>query len=214
MNLREFVTAFFVEPIYKGFDASQYKLDLYGWGSTSPVFEHIINLMRPTNILELGTWKGASAVHMAKLCKQRNIDATLVCVDTWLGSNPVLWEGDLRKDLMLKFGFPQMYYQFLANVVHSECQDIITPLPMTSFAAANLFQKMGVVFDCIYVDSSHDLDETYIELTRFYSLLRPGGVIFGDDYSQPGVTTSVNRFGYEKGLMLAIQDNKWILQKP
>lgn len=216
MNLQEFKAKFFIDPIYEGFDASPYKLDLQGWQSTSPVFEHIVNLLHPTSILEVGTWKGASAIHMAKLCKAKNIKADIVCVDTWLGSGPVWWTGEFRKDLMLKHGFPQMYYQFLANVVLSGCQDVITPLPLTSFAAAHLFKEYDVIFDGIYIDSSHDLDETYIELNRFYPLVRKNGILFGDDYSanHPGVVTSVNRFAYEQQLMLTVHDCKWIMQKP
>jgi hypothetical protein len=47
--------------------AAPLTLDLQGWASTHPIFEKTIETLRPELIVEVGTWKGASAVHMAKL---------------------------------------------------------------------------------------------------------------------------------------------------
>src|SRR5690349_3453691 len=76
---------------YDGFDASRYQRDITGWQSTHPWFAQIIGQVKPERILEVGTWKGASAIHMAQLAKQVNPRAQVLCVDTWLGSHRVLW---------------------------------------------------------------------------------------------------------------------------
>jgi predicted O-methyltransferase YrrM len=50
---------------YDGFDAAGYLLDILGWKSEHPYFEAIIPKTRRHTILEVGTWKGASAIRMA-----------------------------------------------------------------------------------------------------------------------------------------------------
>jgi hypothetical protein len=54
--------------------------------------------------------------------------------------------------------------------------------------------------DWIYIDSSHDYDQTMLELTESAKLVKPGGMILGDDFypmttvAHHGVARAVNRF--------------------
>src|SRR5262245_9381175 len=65
-------------------------VDMQGWGSDKPIFRTAIEAVRPRTIIELGSWKGLSAIHMAGLCRELGLDTEIVCVDTWLGS-PENW---------------------------------------------------------------------------------------------------------------------------
>ena len=57
---------------------------------------------------------------MAQICRELGLEAEIVCVDTWLG-NWQHWsrtEGvGSRVDLRLVNGYPNLYFQFLSNVV-------------------------------------------------------------------------------------------------
>ena len=68
----------------------------------------------------------------------------------------------------------------------------------------------------IYVDAHHDEEEVLGDLRRAWELLRPGGMIFGDDYTgeEPGVLKAVNRFVAEKAVYLSTLREKWGCQKP
>ncbi len=214
-DLRQFMLQILGGSPYDGFDASTYTVDLQSWGSEHPIFEQLMETLRPRTIIEVGTWKGASAIRMARKCQDLGLNATLLCIDTWLGSHPILWTS-FRNHLDLKHGFPQMYYQFLANVVNSGCQGTILPLPMTSLSAAELLRMSQILPDCVYLDSSHEREESYLEITRYFSLLRPGGVLFGDDYTPEfkGLVASVNRYAYENEICLQIFGEKWMMVKP
>lgn len=181
---------------YEGFDISGYQLDLHGWGSTDGVFSMLIDEIRPKTIIEVGTWKGASAIHMAKLST-----AQIVCVDTWLGALEFWRDRDDENrflSLNLKNGYPTVYYQFLANVVHSNCQDRITPFPQTSLIAARYFAEKQAQADMIYIDASHDEEDVAADLRAYWPLVRHGGVLFGDDYDTwQGVRSAVNIFAQE-----------------
>jgi hypothetical protein len=127
---------------------------------------------------------------MAQLARRFNPQAEVLCVDTWLGSHRVLWSTpEYRRQLDLKNGYPQQYYQFLANVVLSNMRDVIFPMPMTSYAATDILLASTLRFELIYIDAHHDEDEVYGDVKRCWKLLRPGGTMFGDDYlvTEPGV---------------------------
>ncbi len=83
MNIRG---RLFQHDPYTGFDASKYPTDFQGWGSNHQFFEKILAALRPAVIIEVGTWKGGSAIHMAQLSKDLGFPTEIVCVDTWLGS--------------------------------------------------------------------------------------------------------------------------------
>ena len=72
---------------YDGFDPAPHDPDLQGWGSADPLFRLLFERLRPKRVAEVGTWKGASALHMASLARELAIeDCEILCIDTWLGS--------------------------------------------------------------------------------------------------------------------------------
>ncbi len=184
-----------VDP-YEDLDVSPYSVDLQGWGHESPIFEEVFSQRKPRSVIEVGTWNGASAIRMAQLLKKHSHEGVILCIDTWLGSSRVLWTDEHRHHLRLEHGFPTQYFQFLANVVLEGHRDVILPLPMESTQAALFLREEEVEADVIYIDGSHREEGVYRDLASYWPLLRPDGVIFGDDYSVsfPGVIRSVNRF--------------------
>ena len=116
----------------------------------------------------------------------------------------------------LKNGYPALYYQFLANVMHQDMQDYIVPLPNTSATAARWLKKQNLAADIIYIDGSHEEDDVYADLKAYWDVLRKGGVICGDDWYAEwyGVICGVNRFARERDLKFQIADRTWIFQKP
>lgn len=65
-------------------------VDYQGWGSDHPILTTLIDILRPKLILEVGTWKGLSAIYMANCIKSLNLETEIVCIDIWLGS-PEHW---------------------------------------------------------------------------------------------------------------------------
>lgn len=205
------------QDIYEDFDTKDgWMLDLQGWGGHREYFKARIEETEPHLIIEVGTWKGKSACAMADICTEifetdrhpsdpQPTMPEIVCVDTWLGATE-FWtnhqDPKRYKSLALACGYPQVYYQFLANVILSGHENIITPFPQSSINAARLFRKQGVEADLIYVDASHEYDDVKMDLEYYYDCLRSGGVMFGDDYCEywKGVIQAVDEFAASKGL--------------
>ncbi|MDQ2801781.1 MAG: class I SAM-dependent methyltransferase [Pseudomonadota bacterium] len=196
-------------------------VDLQGWGSSdSPVFAEVFKQVRPQTVIEVGTWKGRSAIHMAEVARSLELDTTIVCVDTWLGGLDHLVSDEWRRELRMTRGFPQVYAVFLANVLHSGLADRIIPFPQTSTTAAAFLLRCGVKVDLLHIDASHEEADVLADCRAWWKVLRGGGVIIGDDYAKawPGVVQAAHVFEREVGVKLQVGGpppfQKWVMQKP
>lgn len=176
--------------IYEGIKSSGIQ-EVPGWNSRKPVFSELIREVKPTTIIEVGTWLGASALHMALHCQKANLQTKIWCVDTWLGAEEFWYSNLDDRDLRLKNGYPQVYCNFLSNVVQHGRQDTIVPVPCTSVIAARVLASRGLVADLIYIDGSHHHDDVVADIRAYLPLLRAGGIMFGDDYEWNGVKLAV-----------------------
>lgn len=191
-----------------------------GWHSNHPMFKAVIDDVKPTTIIEVGTWLGASTLHMADLTRSRENGlevlppATIYCVDTWLGGAD--HEMNAETTIPRLLGYPQLYYQFLANINASPHAGRVIPVPQTSTTGAIMLEARGIVADLVYVDGSHEMGDVYQDLRSYWRLLRSGGVMFGDDYkSFAGVFVDVNRFANEFRLKIdVVEDIFWCVYKP
>ena len=178
---------------------------MVGWNGESPVFTDLIREVQPSVIIEVGTWMGMSACHMADLAPQ----ARIYCVDTWLGSSEfwIDFKDTPDRNLMLRYGYPQCYYQFLSNIIHRGCVGRIEPVPVSSDVGADILRFQGVQADLIYIDAGHSCSEVLRDIACYKPLLRPGGVMFGDDVLYwPGVTEAAAQVG------AVTENDKWVLR--
>jgi predicted O-methyltransferase YrrM len=195
-----------VDP-YKGFDETKYPQDVQGWNGNSTSLTTAVEQVKPKFACEVGSWKGMSAANIASTMKRVSpAGCELVCVDTWSGA-PEFWTWQSRvdlndhsksiRDLQLVNGYPTIYYQFLANMKKLDLQDIVTPLPVPSSVAYEIFRYFGVQFDLIYVDAAHEYKDVKQDIDMYWELLAPGGMMLGDDYGTNcwlGVTKAVDEF--------------------
>ena len=194
-------------------------LDLQGWVGNQTIFEKLIDQQKPNVIIEVGTWKGKSAIMMANVVKRLNLNCKIYCVDTWLGAIE-FWDWlshTPERNLHLKHGYPQVYYQFLSNVVHTNNQDVIIPVPLPSNLGCKLLKRKNIQSQLIYIDASHETDDVYDDMKHYYELLSPGGIMFGDDYSWESVRNGVNKFVSDRNYQSQLSNDghlNWILKKP
>lgn len=166
---------------YTGFKYEKSELDTQGWHSDHPILKEAIERHNPKIIIEVGTWKGASAHHMASILKERKMDSAIICIDTWLGEQIINYP-EWLPSLRITNGRPELYRTFLANTIEAGLQDYIVPLPCSTVAGARYLKSKGIAADVIYVDASHVEGDVYRDLSFYWELLNPGGSLIGDDY--------------------------------
>jgi hypothetical protein len=224
MGFSEFLAEIFPVSPYEGYDPSPFPLDLQGWGSEHPMFARLIDETHPELIIEVGSWKGASAIHMAKLAKAHKPGCRIICIDTWTASGAKLWlppppelqiPPDAPPMYLLRNGFPDVYWRFLSNVVLTGNQDCILPLPVTSSCAAEILSHYGIMADMVYIDCGHQEEDVARDIRAYWNMLRPGGYMMGDDYidAWPGVVKAVMKFCGERGLRVQSNREKWCIRR-
>ena len=199
---------------YAEFDPEKFPVDISGWHANTEIMCELVEQCRPSLIIEVGSWKGASAIAMAEEVRRLGLGSCMVCVDTWLGALEFwLNHEDPTRYGSLRFGhgYPGVYYQFLANVCHRKLQDYIIPFPQTSVIAAQWFRLNRVGADLIYVDGSHTYDDVSRDLQGYWRILSPNGIMFGDDYGQPEVAEAVNTFCHANHIACHQQGEYWVL---
>jgi hypothetical protein len=191
--------------------------DITGWNGLSIVFEDFIKEVKPKIIIEVGTWKGQSAINMGHLCKKYNLNTVIYCVDTWLGALE-FWtnKNDVEHNLLCKHGYPTIYYQFLSNVVHENLQDTIIPIPTPSNIGSKILIRKNIKADLIYIDGSHEYEDVLQDIKNYSCLLNLNGIMFGDDYNKswPGVKQAVDEYvNNNKNIIFKIYENNfWSIQ--
>ena len=191
-----------------------------GWGPGAAFYDILLEFKRVHLALEVGVWKGQSAIHIANAMKKRDGASVLVAMDTWLGSLEFLQQNflnffDSERQLHHVHGYPHVYYHFLSNMYSANLTKNVIPFPIPSDIGQKFFEKTGVQFDLIHIDASHEYTSARRDVNIFWKLLNTGGLLLGDDFtaSWPGVMQAVCEFAQERNLHLSNSYGKWWIQK-
>jgi hypothetical protein len=173
-------------------------------------------------VVEAGSMHGGSAIRMAMELDKRNLkNVPILCIDPWTGDlnmwlNRIVWDMLDPHD-----GRATTYDQFVLNVADSIrtgriSPKHIVPFPVSSIIGARWLQATGFAPNLIYLDSAHEIDETYYELTLYWQIVEPGGILMGDDLGWASVQMDVTRFAKEYGLELKMFGvfYNWYIIKP
>lgn len=187
--------------------------EVHGWNGNHPSLRRLAAVPGSEKIVvDVGVWKGQSTITMAAAIRRSEINGCVIAVDTFLGSAEH-WN---RKLFKREHGMPDLYRVFLDNVFLAGLQEYIIPLPQTSITAAAILRKTGITPSLVHVDAAHAYEEVIRDVSDYWELLQPGGIIVGDDYheSWPGVVRAAGEFSARVGRPLRIEPPKWIMQKP
>jgi len=163
--------------------------------------------LEPNYIVECGSMLGDSAIKMAQILKNNNKTAEIICIDPFTG-DVNMWDWEKKggtgnggwKFLRLENGIPTIYKRFLANCKYNGFEDKILPINATTSVGINLLQRLlqqkriTALPNYIYLDSAHEKDETFIELSLCWNCLINNSILFGDDWSWEAVKSDVIKF--------------------
>ncbi|MEE4317585.1 MAG: class I SAM-dependent methyltransferase [Erythrobacter sp.] len=206
----------FGQSPYTGFKPVIEQPDLQGWNGLHPALERHVARDKPAIIVDVGVWHGQSTVTLARAQNKERTDGIVIAVDTFLGS-PEHWtrsRPDVHKSLAFKHGRPSFYETFLSNVVLSGLDDRVVPIAQTSENAALILKRLGIAPDLVHVDAAHEYKPVLQDIETWWGLLRPGGLLVGDDFPWPSVARAVVHFSDQIGLPFDVDGPKWWMRKP
>ncbi len=157
-------------------------------------------------IVEIGSWVGNCTIYLAEMLPDKG---TIFAVDHWLGSR----EHRDPRNRMNNSLLPNLFPQFLSNIIHHGLTHKVIPVRLDSLLAAQTFKELGIKPDLIYLDASHDYVSVFSDIRAWYPLLNEGGLFCGDDWnwggSKGGVARAAKKFASQNGLKISIENELW-----
>lgn len=193
------------------------KIKLHVWASNASVFQRLMKETRPRVVVEVGTFLGASAIHLASIADSMGLQPVIICIDDFRGIPWMLMQKQLRHIPQLH-GATMLYETFLHNVKAKGFHDAILPVPYDSAQALDFLCDIGIQADLIEIDGGHDFHSAWSDINRAYKLLAPGGIMFGNDFynseDRSGMWRAVQLFAQINKLQVEPDGNHWILRNP
>jgi predicted O-methyltransferase YrrM len=138
-----------------------------------PYFSTILNAIKPTNILEIGSFEGRSTVFIAtESLKWNKVEVT--SIDSWSG-------GQEHSGI----DFSTIEKNFDSNIATLKQENDYFKHIKIKGKTKDELPKLVVdkrKYDLIYVDGSHEPKDVLYDLCLAYELLKRGGVMIADDY--------------------------------
>jgi GT2 family glycosyltransferase/predicted TPR repeat methyltransferase len=147
-------------------------------------------------VIELGAWLGMSTRFILRNAPQ----ATVICVDHWLGYSEHHRHPEWRQML------PTLYESFLAMCW--EDRDRIIPLRMMTLDGLRAIADCGLAPQVIFFDAEHTYEALAAELALAQSLF-PDATLVGDDYEEPGVSRAAIDFAERQGCCVETTGQAW-----
>jgi len=136
------------------------------------VNKHVIN-----DVLEIGCYEGKASVYMAEKWLQEGTNYDVV--DTFGGS--AVESGMQRHVDKLKENEDFIYHNFVNNISNHQEVKWNIHRGISQVALPILFGE-GKMYDFIYIDASHQSDDTFVDAYYAHKMLKGGGVLIFDDF--------------------------------
>jgi SAM-dependent methyltransferase len=178
-----------------------------GWFSFRSLYEQAVREARDgAHFVEVGCWKGRSAAFMAVEIINSGKKIRFDCVDTWLGSNEPkhLADESVRKGTLCE--------EFLRNI--TPVIKAIGVLRAPSALASALYDIESL--DFVFIDAAHDYENVLSDIRNWWTTIRPGGVLAGDDFTFRGVNKAVTEYFGKNAEAVKGTGNgmQWLVRKP
>lgn len=135
------------------------------------------------DILEVGSYAGASTVIWLKaLTKYCRGQGTVFCVDPWDSLFSLDdGTGGILNEMTTALRDGSIFNLFSHNVRNSGLSEAVRIRKAFFHDIAAELESDGLRFDIVYIDGDHRRDAVHRDLTLGARLLKPGGVLCGDD---------------------------------
>lgn len=179
----------------------------------------LVQVTKAQRIIELGSWQGRSALAFLREATKAHPQATITCVDTWLGSSEH-WASSGKQgewsfaNLVIVDGEPTFIETFRTAIREHGFLDNVKILRCpTAFSKSYLAENTPDP-DLFYIDADHSSAAVMDDIT-IASRITIHGLVCGDDWGWPsvrwGVLKSAVRLGFD--MFVAPDQTAWALGK-
>jgi predicted O-methyltransferase YrrM len=133
------------------------------------------------NVLEVGSWAGASAITWAKAIKDFGVAGRVLCIDFWKPYFDLSVNSDHVYQEMTKAAEEERILgQFLNNISGAMVEDIVDH--MVGDSKELLPNLEHGRFQVVFLDGSHLYEDVSVDIRNAIPLVAEGGILCGDDF--------------------------------
>ena len=137
------------------------------------------------NILEIGVWRGDTAIEMLKFSRNKKVN--------YYGVDLFDSEGVSEEFIRLSGSPP--YSKVVVEATLKSQSPNVTLFQGFSKDLVTQIQALNVQFDLIFIDGDHSYEAVKEDFELYNNLLSKDGIIFFDDYTEePGCNRGVKKF--------------------
>lgn len=136
------------------------------------------------HFVEVGCWKGASTIMLAKMIRASGKRIQITAVDTFTGSP----DEDYHRREVERCG-GSLRAAFDANLRKHGVEGLVEVKQMDSVCAARAFAAESL--DFVFIDAQHGYDAVHQDIRAWLPLVKPGATLAGHDVDWPGVRRAV-----------------------
>lgn len=161
--------------------ASLIPQDVDGWCDFADVYDGAVKRAPEFgSLVEVGAWKGQSAILMARLIQRSKKQLRFTVVDHWEGSGEHHTNGIACDNLRAEFE---------ANLKRHNVWGQVDIASGPSPYAAHCFDDASL--DFVFLDASHDRASVVADIKAWLPKVKTGGILAGHDYGYAGVAAGV-----------------------
>lgn len=169
--------------------------DIDGWFDYASIYYEQIQRARDgARFVEVGSWLGKSAAYMGKHIKLSGKKIAFTCVDNFVGGTDGPDNGYASRSRISESFRPA----FEANLRACGVDDVVTVLESDSVQAARWFDDNTL--DFVWIDADHGAEAVYRDLCAWWPKVKPGGLLAGHDWNEPGPKEGATRFAIDNRL--------------
>jgi hypothetical protein len=144
------------------------------------LLDRVVELLRPTRVLEVGTGRGLGAFALAAAGRAHGVEIEITTVDILSLSQPQDYPLEVagRRERR-KASCEEIWSRHLDPQLRAR----ISPLTGPTSRALPRLLKEGRQFDFVFIDAGHDLFSVAHDLAYAAALLAPEGAVLMDDFA-------------------------------
>jgi predicted O-methyltransferase YrrM len=179
----------------------------------------LVQVTKAQRLIEFGTWQGRSALAFLMEATKAHPQATITCVDTWLGSSEH-WASVFKKgewafeNLAIVEGEPTFIETFRAAIREHGFSNNVKILRCPTAFSESYLAENATNPDLFYIDADHS-SAAVMEDIAIASRITTHGLVCGDDWGWRTVRWGVLKSAVRLGVDMFVSPDKktWALGK-
>ena len=139
------------------------------WVTHAPFASWLVDVVRPSRIVELGTHYGYSCFAFAEAVKRLGLDTTISALDSWEGDDHAGHYGD-------------EVHEYVASVAAADYPDSVRLVRGWFSQSRPLFADASI--DVLHIDGRHAYEDVLTDYSQWRGTVADGGVILFHDIAE------------------------------